>query len=710
MNTSTSVPPTLRFGVFELDPRVGELRKQGMKIRLQGQPVEILAMLLQRPGEIVSREELQKKLWPADTFVDFEQGLNNAMKRLRAALDDNAETPHFIETLPRRGYRFIGAVNSNGRTLAADAGTQALQVKPRRRSALSLLAASIALLALALWWMSRIEPPPPRITSAVQLTSDGREKNLPIATDGLRVYFSELVDGHWTVAAVPASGGQTIPIRTPLKDAQVINISPDRSTLLVVASDSFEGELWLVPILGGPPRRLGSTVAHDGSWSPDGKKLLYAKGGALYLAESDGTGSRELVHADADPSVWAWRPQYSPDGSRIRFTLFHMSTRVAALWEITKEGKDLHQVLPGWQNPAMHTGWGWTPDGKYYLLTAWGSQSGFSGSPAADIWTFREKTGWFGRPNLVPIQLTVGPSHFFSTVPSPDGKTLFAESLQTRGELERYDAKTGRLSPYLGGISADGISFSKDGAWMAYVTFPGGAIWRCRPDGSEPLQLTFPPITTYDPHWSPDGKRIVFSGLQGGRQWQLYVVSADGGSSQLLLPGSQAGMDPSWSPDGNAILFGGPFAPDNTPEKNVLQIYNLQTQSLSVVPGSEGLKAAVWSPDGQYISAVSATAPSRLLLFDFKTQKWTEQARLDAGLKSWSRDSRHIYFLSGDASYEGLFRVAVSNNKLEKILSLKDFRTAGTWGASLSLTPEDEPLLLRDVSPPEIYALSWDAP
>lgn len=358
----------------------------------------------------------------------------------------------------------------------------------------------------------------------------------------------------------------------------------------------------------------------------------------------------------------------------------------------------------------MHTGWGWTPDGKYYLLTAWGSQSGFSGSPAADIWTFREKTGWFGRPNLVPIQLTVGPSHFFSTVPSPDGKTLFAESLQTRGELERYDAKTGRLSPYLGGISADGISFSKDGAWMAYVTFPGGAIWRCRPDGSEPLQLTFPPITTYDPHWSPDGKRIVFSGLQGGRQWQLYVVSADGGSSQLLLPGSQAGMDPSWSPDGNVILFGGPFAPDNTPEKNVLQIYNLQTQSLSVVPGSEGLKAAVWSPDGQYISAVSATAPSRLLLFDFKTQKWTEQARLDAGLKSWSRDSRHIYFLSGDASYEGLFRVAVSNNKLEKILSLKDFRTAGTWGASLSLTPEDEPLLLRDVSPPEIYALSWDAP
>src|SRR5437667_627037 len=111
VKTSSSVPPTLRFGVFELDPQAGELRKKGMKIRLQGQPLEILAMLLQHPGETITRQELQKKLWPADTFVDFEQGLNNAMKRLRASLDDSAENPHFIETLPRHGYRFIGSVN-----------------------------------------------------------------------------------------------------------------------------------------------------------------------------------------------------------------------------------------------------------------------------------------------------------------------------------------------------------------------------------------------------------------------------------------------------------------------------------------------------------------------------------------------------------------------------------------------------------------------
>jgi len=140
VNNASLLPPTIRFVVFELNPQSGELRKQGMKIRLQGQPVEILGLLLERPGEIVSREELQKKLWPADTFVDFEQGLNNAIKRLRAALDDNAETPRFIETLPRRGYRFIGTVNGSEQTTA---------VKVKRTSRLEAIVHLSAFGALA---------------------------------------------------------------------------------------------------------------------------------------------------------------------------------------------------------------------------------------------------------------------------------------------------------------------------------------------------------------------------------------------------------------------------------------------------------------------------------------------------------------------------------------------------------------------------------
>src|SRR5215469_11029763 len=152
VKASSSVSPTLRFGVFELDPKAGEIRKKGMKIRLQGQPVEILAMLLERPGETVTREELQEKLWPADTFVDFEQGLNNAMQRLRAALDDDAESPHFIETVPRRGYRFIGAVHGGPRNGAEPTALTEAQLdagkKPARYSRIGTRLAAVGLLGL----------------------------------------------------------------------------------------------------------------------------------------------------------------------------------------------------------------------------------------------------------------------------------------------------------------------------------------------------------------------------------------------------------------------------------------------------------------------------------------------------------------------------------------------------------------------------------
>ena len=109
-----AIPPssrTIRFGVFELDPRAGELRKHGLKIKLQEQPFEVLVILLERPGEVATREEIQQKLWPADTFVDFKHGINAAVKRLREALDDTADNPRFVETLARRGYRFIAPVD-----------------------------------------------------------------------------------------------------------------------------------------------------------------------------------------------------------------------------------------------------------------------------------------------------------------------------------------------------------------------------------------------------------------------------------------------------------------------------------------------------------------------------------------------------------------------------------------------------------------------
>jgi TolB-like protein/DNA-binding winged helix-turn-helix (wHTH) protein len=193
VKTAASHPLITRFGVFELDPGAGELRKKGMKIKLQGQPLEILAMLLQHPDETITRKELQKKLWPADTFVDFEQSLNNAMKRLRAALDDDAESPHFIETLPRHGYRFSGSVNASEQTFAAEAKPTS-RLGPMLRfsgfGALAVIAVTAVLVGVNVrGWRDRLFPrhtnPPVQALAVLPLANLSGDPEQEYFADGM---------------------------------------------------------------------------------------------------------------------------------------------------------------------------------------------------------------------------------------------------------------------------------------------------------------------------------------------------------------------------------------------------------------------------------------------------------------------------------------------------------------------------------------------
>src|SRR5712692_7846807 len=151
----------VRFGVFEVDLRSGELHKQGIKIKLHDQPFQVLAMLLEHPGDLVTREQLHQKLWPADTFVDFDVGLNSAIKRLRDALGDSAEDPRFVETLPRRGYRFIARVENGALPASATVEIHLAPVLPveptpalwnkRRIVVAAGVAALLIVAALASW-------------------------------------------------------------------------------------------------------------------------------------------------------------------------------------------------------------------------------------------------------------------------------------------------------------------------------------------------------------------------------------------------------------------------------------------------------------------------------------------------------------------------------------------------------------------------------
>jgi eukaryotic-like serine/threonine-protein kinase len=461
-------------------------------------------------------------------------------------------------------------------------------------------------------------------------------------------------------------------------------------------------------VLGGSPRRLGDISGHSGSWSPDGQKFAYANGTDLYLAKSDGTEPHKLVSIRSDPFNWSWDLTWSPDGSLLRFYQRETKNQTGALWEVSSNGTNLHPLLPGWHAECC-SGGAWTRDGKYFVFGS------FKDLVSRNVWAIPEKVSFFRKSSHEPVQLTAGPLDFSELLPSRDGKRLFALGLQRRGELMQYDKKSQRLLPFLSEFSAEAVNFSKDGTWIAYVKFPQGELWRSKADGSESLQLTFHPLIAYGPHWSPDGKLIAYAGLKPpGGQWQIYIVSADGGTSERLLPESVAGIDPTWSPDGKSILFGQP--PGTDTGKRILQVLNLQTHGVSAVPGSQGLRSPRWSPDGRYISAgsvgrVGITSVDKLMLFDVATQKRMEQAPgMDTGWQSWSRDGKYVYFFGNAGGERGVFRVAVGDNRPEKILSLPNFRATGRFSAWLSLTPKDDPLVLRDVATQEIYALDWETP
>jgi dipeptidyl aminopeptidase/acylaminoacyl peptidase len=303
--------------------------------------------------------------------------------------------------------------------------------------------------------------------------------------------------------------------------------------------------------------------------------------------------------------------------------------------------------------------------------------------------------------------LTSSPLSLSSPLPSKDGKKLFVIGQTYRGELMRYDSKSRQFSPFLGGISAEYIAFSKDGQWAAYVSYPEGTLWRSKLDGSERLQLTYPPLHAMLPRWSPSGEKIIFFEFESssGNPARMYAVSPEAGSPRQLLPDDRRHqLDPNWSPDGNKIVYGG----QSNDTASAIHILDLASRQVSDLPGSQGLYSPRWSPNGRYVSAFSGDS-MRLLLFDFQNQKWTELAEGSLSWLNWSRKGDYVYVLDSRLR-DAVLRIRINDHKSELVADLKNFLTAGQHGGSLALAPDDSPLLLRDAGTQDVYALDWEAP
>jgi Tol biopolymer transport system component/predicted Ser/Thr protein kinase len=583
--------------------------------------------------------------------------------------------------------------------------------RPRQWRTGLAVAAGIAVVAIAILTFRLTVLPPPKVSGYVQVTNDGSaklwgESPFALVTDGSRVYF---VDSPWVspvLTQVSTLGGETSAIATPFPVSRIGDISPDRSALLIPAYTARErgepqGEtpLWVLPLPAGTPHRLGGLIGHDGTWFPDGQRIVFANGNDLYVARTDGTESKKFVTVPGFPRWLRW----SPDGSRLRISVATVrGTESESLWEVQADGTHLHPLLPDWNKPSQECCGSWTPDGKYFIFQS-------TRNAKAQLWAIPEKGGLFRRARWEPLELTTGPLSYSMPIPSVDGKKLFAIGSQPRGELGRFNQNTQQFEPYLSGISAEGVDFSRDGQWVTYTSYPEGSLWRSKADGSDRLRLTFPPTQAFLPRWSPDQKQIVFMATLPGKPLKNYLVSADGGTPQQLLPEEQNGeFDPTWSPDGTSLVFWSTPRAGNW-SSGTVNILDLRTHRVSVVPGSEGLWSPRWSPDGRYIAA-SSGGGQPLMLFDFKTQKWAELAGITVAYPNWSRDGNYIYFHSF-GSDTALYRVRVSDHKLEKIVSLKGIRlTIGTFGAWSGLAPDDSPLILRDVGSQEIYALDLQLP
>src|SRR5262249_37397420 len=223
-------------------------------------------------------------------------------------------------------------------------------------------------------------------------------------------------------------------------------------------------------------------------------------------------------------------------------------------------------------------------------------------------------------------------------------------------------------------------------------------------DGRERLQVTYTPMQASLPRWSPDGKQIVFTARVPGKPWKTYLISAEGGSPQQLMPEERREQDPGWSPDGKMLVFGDFDA-------KTIHLLDLNTRQVSKLPGSEGLFSPRWSPDGRYIAAIPVGSWDKLLLFDFTTQKWTELAKQRAAWPRWSRDGRYVYFNSIPENDPALFRLRIGDRQIERLASMEYFRIAsGSHGPWIGWALDDSPLVLRALGGQDIYALEWQTP
>ena len=546
-----------------------------------------------------------------------------------------------------------------------------------------------------------------QFTGVVQLTNDGMPKR-GLVTDGKTLYFGEYRDGKAVLASVSIEGGLIHAIPTPFLQVFPEDISPDGKNLLVLVGEGVEEEraLWVVPIFGGEPRRIGNFLCHAAVWSSDGRKIAFAEQNAIYVANNDERSIQQVEAFDSIPETLRW----SLDGLRLRVELSDRKSATLSFWEIVFRDSSSVQVsdlIP------LQTGTRTLSDGSMTLDGQ--GRSFISSEDSADQRIFlleRDREFWSSHFDMQVIKSPLDAAQ--SLTLDSKSQRVFAiggpavpEAGGSQGEdLLWFDRDSKSFRPFLPGISAEFVDFSKNGTLMAYVRTTDRSLWISRSDGTNGRQVDFQAIDLELPRWSPDGRWIAFTAKLPYKPWRIFVVSVTDGKPREAGVGTDSQGAPTWSPDGKWLVYGNV----ECQKAGVCAIHkiDLSTGREVSVPGSEGLGTARWSPDGRHIAALN---PDRheVLVFDVATERWrTLDENVNGNDLSWSSDSRFLFASKPTGNQPEILRISLKDAKVDTAIDLSTFaKLRGRFDTWFALTPDGSIVLSHQMNSNEIYSLAY---
>jgi len=562
--------------VFEVDPRAGELRRNGVRLKIQDQPFQVLLKLLAQPSQIVTREELKAALWPSDTFVDFDNGLNMAVKRLREALADDADRPIFIETVPRKGYRFIAPVENPG----AGVGKQELipasyqpETKPRESVAnrswhlsypLLALSATAAVALVAFLVYRRYEPisPQPPI-EVVPLAGLGKyEWEAAFSPDGNHVAYADHSPTREGIYVTTIGSEKSLRLTSDFFDC-CPRWSPDGRQVAFSRLTNGAADIFVVPASGGAVHRLSAwppnghqintipkyrAVVRCFDWSPDGKSVVLTgtqedkTHSWIALVSLEGSTARSLS-SPVSPEV-DYAPSFSPDGSTVAFIRGTAAGVAEDLYAVPAAGGVPKRLT--FDHTPIASPPSWTPDGRDLVFSS--TRGG-----TISLWRMPVRGGL---PQPVP---GIGVGSFIPSVSLKGHQLIYQQIPRDKLSMWRLDLSSDRRSQSEHEIIASSSRphFSPDGqkTLVEPRRLRHVEIWACDRDGSDCGQLTSLKGAAGAARWSPDGRYIAFE-YRPKEHTEIYLLDTSSGLSRMVttLPGADNG-GPNWSRDGKWIYF-----------------------------------------------------------------------------------------------------------------------------------------------------------